>query len=496
MSTVVGRETKAVKTNIPARMDRLPWSGWHWLVVISLGITWILDGLEVTIVGSIASVLKDQHTLRLSDVEVSSAGSAYLIGAVIGAVFFGRMTDKLGRKKLFMITLAVYLLATIATAFSFNFFWFAACRFLTGMGIGGEYAAINSAIDELIPARARGWTDLAINSTWWVGTAVGAAATTVLLNPSILPVDLGWRLAFGMGAVLGLAILLVRRYVPESPRWLMMHGRFDEADAVVDMIEHEVMKEDHIQSLPEPEGFISIRPQGTVSFSQIAHTMFKQYPGRSLLGFSLMVGQAFLYNAIFFTYSLVLTTFYHIPAASVGLYLIPFAIGNILGPMTIGRLFDTIGRRTMISFTYIISGILLTITGWLFTLGLLNAVTQTICWSIIFFFASAGASSAYLTVSEVFPLETRALAIAFFYAIGTAAGGVFSPLLFGALIQSGKAQNVFYGDLVGALLMAGAGVVEIFFGVNAERQSLESIARPLSFSEAEEESMPDIAKAS
>lgn len=299
---------------------------------------------------------------------------------------------------LFMITLGVYLVATVATAFSFNFFWFAACRFLTGAGIGGEYAAINS--------------------TWWLGTAFGAAATVVLLNPHIFPVDVSWRLAFGMGAVLGLSILNVRRYVPESPRWLMMHGRFDEADAVVKMIEGEVMKEDRIKSLPEPEGSITIRPQGTVSFAQIIRTMLKTYPGRSFLDFSLMVGQEFLYNAIFFTYSLVLSTFYHIPAANTGLYLIPFAIGNVLGPMTIGRLFDTIGRRKMISFTYIISGVLLTITGWLFTQGILTAVTQTICWSIIFFFASAGASSAYLTVSEIFPLETRALAIAFFYATG------------------------------------------------------------------------------
>ena len=488
-NTVDGMQKKAVRTNIPSRMDRLPWSRWHWLVVISLGITWILDGLEVTIVGAIASVLKDPQTLKLSDVEVSGAGSAYLVGAVLGALFFGRMTDKLGRKLLFMVTLSVYLVATIATAFSMNFYWFAACRFLTGAGIGGEYAAINSAIDELIPARARGWTDLAINGTWWVGTAFGAAATTLLLNPHLLPVNLGWRLAFGIGAVLGLAILLVRRYVPESPRWLMMHGRFEEADQVVGMIEREVMKEDHIQSLPEPEGSILIRPQGTVSFGQIARTMLKDYPTRSLLGFSLMVGQAFLYNAIFFTYALVLSTFYHIPASTVGLYLIPFAIGNILGPLTIGRLFDTVGRRKMISFTYIISGVLLTITGWLFVQGALNAVTQTICWSIIFFFASAGASSAYLTVSEVFPLEVRALAIAFFYAIGTAAGGVLAPVLFGALIQSGKALNVFYGDLFGALLMAGAGVIEWFFGVNAERQSLESIARPLSHVDEEEMSM-------
>ena len=480
ISSNVGSDTKAVRTNIPARLDRLPWSRWHWLVVVSLGITWILDGLEVTIVGSIGAVLTDRQTLHLSDVQVAAAGTIYLAGAVLGALFFARLTDKHGRKKLFMITLAVYLLATVATAFSFSFIWFAACRFLTGTGIGGEYAAINSAIDELIPARVRGHVDLAINGTWWVGTAVGAALTTVLLNPQLLPVNVGWRLAFGMGAILGLAILLVRRNLPESPRWLMIHGRFKEADQIVSTIESEVMKEEHLNSLPEPEGAILIRPVGTVSYRQIARTILQQYPTRTLLGFSLMVGQAFLYNAIFFTYGLVLTAFYHIPNSTVGWYLIPFAIGNILGPLLLGRLFDTIGRRQMISFTYIISGVLLAITGWLFVQGILSAVTQTICWSIIFFFASAGASSAYLTVSEVFPLEIRAQAIALFYAIGTGAAAV-APLVFGVLIQSGKAENVFYGYLVGAVLMAAAGLVEVFFGVNAERQSLEKVARPLSY---------------
>src|SRR5256884_4792615 len=454
-NAVESSEKAARRTNIPQRMDRLPWSRWHWLVIISLGITWILDGLEVTIIGSIAGVLKEPQTVHFTDVQISGAGTFYLLGAVLGALFFGRLTDRLGCKIVFMGTLGVFMVATVGTGFFFNFIVVAACRFLTGAGIGGEYAAINSAIDELIPARARGWTDLAINGTWWVGTAFGAGLTTVLLNPNLLPVDVGWRLAFGMGAILGMAILFVRRYVPESSRWLMMHGRFEEAEQVVGMIEHEIMREDRIQSLPEPQGSMLIRPQGTVSYGKIARAMLKDYPTRSLLGFALMVGQAFLYNAIFFTYGLVLTTFYHIPASTIGLYLIPFAIGNIVGPLTLGRLFDTIGRRQMISFTYIISGVLLTITGWLFLQGALNAVTQTVCWSIIFFFASAGASSAYLTVSEVFPLEVRALAIALFYAIGTGAGGALAPWLFGVVIQSGKPVEVFYGDLLGAVLMAG-----------------------------------------
>ena len=469
---------EAVKTQIPARMDRLPWSRWHWLVVIALGITWILDGLEVTIVGAIASQLKEPGTVHFTDTEVSGAGTIYLIGAVIGALGFGKLTDILGRKKLFMITLALYLAATVATAFSMNFIWFAACRFLTGAGIGGEYAAINSAVDELIPAKVRGHVDLAINSTWWIGTAFGAAATIFLLDTSYFPVDLGWRLCFAIGAVLGGAILLVRRFVPESPRWLMMHGRFEEADQIVEEIEGHVRKSTG-KDLPEPGDAITIKARGSVSIIEIIKTMFKTYPKRAFLGFSLMVGQAFLYNAIFFTYSLVLTTFYKIPNSAVGWFLIPFAIGNVLGPLTIGRLFDTIGRRQMIAFTYIVPGILLTITGWLFYQNVLDAVTQTIAWSIIFFFASAGASSAYLTVSEVFPLEVRAMAIAFFYAIGTGAAAV-APLLFGALIESQQRINLFYGYLLGAALMAAAGVVALFFGVKAERQSLESIASPLS----------------
>jgi MFS family permease len=382
-----------------------------------------------------------------------------------------------------MITLGLYLVATVATAFSMNFWMFALFRVLTGAGIGGEYAAINSAIDELIPARVRGWADLAINGSWWLGTAGGAIATVFLLNPHLLAPDLGWRLCFGLGAVLGIAILGVRKYVPESPRWLMMHGRFEEANAIVDDIERQVKDNTGIQQLDDPGEPIVIRPRGAVSIGKVAVTMFKDYPTRSVLGFALMVGQAFLYNAVFFTYALVLTTFYHVPSSNVGLYLIPFAVGNILGPLTIGRLFDTIGRRQMITFTYVISGVLLTITGYLFLIGVLNSVTQTICWCVIFFFASAGASSAYLTVSEVFPLETRAMAIAFFYAVGTLVGGAFAPLLFGALIQSGKSINVFYGYLLGAILMIVAGLVELAWGVKSERQSLESIARPLSASD-------------
>jgi len=479
-------QPERIRTDIPARMDRLPWSRFHWLVVIALGITWILDGLEVTIVGAVGSVLTTKSALNLTSADVGLAGSIYILGAVLGSLFFGYLTDRLGRKKLFMITLGVYLLATAATAFSMNFLFFAACRFFTGAGIGGEYSAINSAIDELIPARVRGWADLAINGSYWIGTIVGSVATIFLLNPHLLPSWLGWRVAFGIGPILAIGILLVRRYVPESPRWLMIHGHFDEARQVVNSIEGRVMEDDHLSELPEPARAITIRPRPSIGFITIAKVMIRDYPKRTILGFSLMTGQAFLYNAIFFTYALVLQTFYHVPGNNVGYYLIAFAIGNVLGPLTIGRLFDTIGRRQMISFTYIISGVMLAITAWIFDMGMLNAVTQTIAWSVIFFFASAGASSAYLTVSEVFPLETRALAIAFFYSIGTAAGGIAGPVLFGSLIGTGVRSNLFYGYLIGAALMAAAGVVEIFFGVKAERESLESIASPLS-AEGEEE---------
>jgi MFS family permease len=469
----------AITTDIPARMDRLPWSGWHWRIVIALGVTWILDGLEVTIVGALGGVLTEPGTLHLSETQIGLAGSVYIAGAVLGALVFGYLTDRLGRKRLFMLTLAVYLTATLLTAFAPNFLWFAVCRFFTGTGIGGEYSAINSAIDELIPARVRGWVDLAINGSYWIGTIIGALTTLVLLNQALLPHDIGWRLCFGIGAVLALAIILVRRYIPESPRWLLIHGQFEEAERIVRSIEDEVRR-DTPAPLPAPGSVITIQPRASVGFGEIAHIMLSHYRRRSVLGFVLMTGQAFLYNAIFFTYALVLTTFYHVDNSKVGLYLIPFAVGNVLGPLTLGRLFDTLGRRVMITFTYVVSGVLLAVTGWLFALGVLDATTQTIAWCVIFFFASAGASSAYLTVSEIFPLEIRAMAIAFFYAIGTFVGGFIGPLLFGVLIQTATPINVFYGYLVGAVLMMGAGLVEAVWGIEAARRSLEEVAAPLS----------------
>jgi MFS family permease len=478
-------ELRTIETKIPARLDRLPWAKWHWLIVIGLGTVWILDGLEVTIVGAIASRLTEHGSgIHITESQIGSAAAIYVAGACLGALFFGHLADRIGRKKLFMLTLAVYLVATVATAFSSSFLWFGICRFFTGAGIGGEYSAINSAIDELIPARVRGTVDLIINGSYWVGTAAGAALSLVLLNTSIFATDLGWRFAFALGAILGLGILLVRRHVPESPRWLMIHGRDGEAEELVGQIEHEVERET-AQQLPEPRGSIKIRQRKAIGFGTIAQTVFKLYPKRTVLGLSLFIGQAFLYNAIFFTYALVLSKFYGVSSGAVGLYILFFAVGNFFGPLVLGPLFDSWGRKPMISGTYILSGALLLITAFLFKNGTLTATTQTIAWCVIFFFASAGASSAYLTVSEIFPMETRALAIAFFYAVGTAIGGITGPLLFGNLISSGV-NATFWGYVLGAALMIAAGVVEIFLGVEAAGQNLENIAKPLTAQDAEE----------
>jgi MFS family permease len=478
-------ETRTITTRIPARLDRLPWARWHWMVVIGLGTVWILDGLEVTIVGAVGATLtKPASGLHLSLSDAGFAGAIYIAGACLGALFFGYLTDRFGRKKLFMITLGIYLAATALTALSFAPWWFFVFRFITGAGIGGEYAAINSAIDELIPARVRGRVDLIINGSYWLGTAAGAAATLVLLDPKLLAVDLGWRLCFGLGVVLALVILLVRRNVPESPRWLFIHGREEEADGIVTDIEEQVRSSTGIGELPEPEEEITVRQRNAIGFITIARTLLGRYPRRSALSFSLFIGQAFLYNAIFFTYAVALTTFYHVAAASVGLYLLPFAAGNFAGPLLLGRFFDTLGRKIMISGTYILAGALLAVTAWLFDKGTLTATTQTAAWVIIFFFASAGASSAYLTVSEIFPMETRAMAIAFFYAIGTAVGGISGPLLLGVLIASGKRGDLTIGYLIGAVLMIAAGLVEVWLGVNAEQKPLEEIATPLTAEDA------------
>src|SRR4051812_27427945 len=478
-------DTHRITTDIPARLDRLPWVRWHWLVVIGLGTVWILDGLEVTIVGSMSDALKpDGDGLGMSSFQVGFAGASYVAGACLGALFFGQLTDRLGRKKLFMVSLGVYTVATVLTAFSMNPTWYFAARFLTGAGIGGEYAAINSAIDELIPARYRGRVDIAINGSFWVGAGAGALLTIPLLDPTIVSADVGWRLAFGLGAVLAVGILLVRRTVPESPRWLFIHGREDEGEEIVRDIERTVQEETG-RDLAGVRKKITVRQRKAIGITLIARTVFTMYPKRTILCFSLFVGQAFLYNAFFFTYGDTLTTF--LGVGQTGWYLAAFAASNFLGAILLGPLFDSVGRVRMITATYVLSGALLAVAG--FMLSGLSAMSLTIFGMVIFFFASAGASAAYLTASEVFPMETRALCIAFFYAIGTAAGGISGALLFCHLIASASASGditgIAPGYFLGAGLMIAGGIVEAFLGVRAEGQSLEDIAKPLTAEDAE-----------
>jgi MFS family permease len=474
------RSGTTVESRIPARLDRLPWSSWHWRIIIGLGTVWILDGLEVTVVGSIAGRISEHGSgVAISSASVSGLTAAlYVAGACTGALLFGQLTDRFGRKRLFMVTLGLYLLATTLTAFSFAPWWLYLFRYLTGMGIGGEYSAVNSAIDELIPARVRGRVDIVINGSYWLGAAGGAGLSVVALNTSIFPLWLGWRLAFGLGAVLGLVILLVRRHVPESPRWLLIHGREREAEELVAGIEQHVAKAHG--ELDEPGESITIKQRRVIPLTEIVRTLVRSYPKRSILGLGLFVGQAFLYNAILFGYTTVLANFFGVATSSGPYYLMAFAAGNFLGPLVLGRLFDTIGRKPMIAGTYILSGVLLFLSGLAFDHHSLTAVSLTICWSVVFFFASAGVSAAYLTVSEVFPMETRALCIAVFYAVGTGLGGIIGPLLFAGMVATRNAGNVFAALAVGSALMVIGGICELVFGVKAERQSLESIATPLS----------------
>lgn len=467
-------ERRYVETDLPVRLDQLPWSRWHWRVVIALGVTWLLDGLEVTLVGAVAAVLREPDTLHLTEAEIGASVSAYLAGAVLGALFFGRLTDKLGRKKLFFVTLTVYLSASFLTAFTNGFASFAILRFATGAGIGGEYSAINAAIDELIPARVRGRADLGINGTYWLGAALGALGTIVLLDPSVLPRWLGWRVCFGLGASLGLVILFTRRHLPESPRWLLMHGRVEEAERVVSGIEAKIRDEG--RAIETPERVVTVDTNADTSWARILRVLFIHHRRRAILGLVLMVAQAFAYNGVFFTYPLVLGRFYEVPADDIGLFLLPFAFGNLFGPLVLGPLFDHVGRRAMIATTYGLTGILLALTGLAFAHGSVGAAQLTAMWCLVFFFASAAASSAYLTVSELFPVELRGMAIAVFYAAGTAAGGVLAPALFGVLVGTGSRVEVLHGYLLGAGLMVLASVVAVFLALPAEKRSLEEIA--------------------
>lgn len=465
------------ETDVPARLDRLPWSRFHWLVVVALGITWILDGMEVTLVGALSPAIAGKDGLDLAPGAIGWTASAYLAGAVAGALFFGWLTDRLGRKKLFTITLLIYLTATVASGLSWDLWSFAAFRFLTGAGIGGEYAAVNATIQELIPARRRGFTDLVINGSFWLGAAIGGVGAYAVQG--LLPASYAWRTVFVIGGAIGIFVLLLRRFIPESPRWLMTHGAVDKADAVTRGIEERVARETGA-ALPPPEGKkLRLRTDIKAWFGPAVQTLFSTFKRRTVLGTALMGAQAFCYNAVLFTYALILTRFFHVPDAQAGLFMVPFALGNFAGPVVLGRLFDSIGRKTMITLTYALSGVLLAATGWMFAQGWLTEITLMAAWTVTFFVASAAASSAYLTVGESFPLEVRAVAIAVFYALGTGVGGISGPALFGHLIEDGP-QGVLIGHLVAGGLMVVAAVAELLLGVAAEKRPLEEVARPLS----------------
>ena len=478
-----------IETDIPGRLDRLPWARFHWLVLAGLGTVWILDGLEVTIVGSIASRLTEKGSgISLGAGSIGTAAAVYVAGACVGALFFGQLTDRFGRKKLFTITLGVYFVATAATAFAWAPWYFFLCRFFTGAGIGGEYSAINSAIDELIPARVRGRVDLIINGSYWAGAAAGSAGALFFLS-SAFPKDIGWRITFALGAVLALSIMLVRRNVPESPRWLFIHGREDEAEKIVRSIEQGVER-DTGDKLEEVDDTIKVRQRESIPFRTIAKTAFQLYPKRAVLGLALFVGQAFIYNGVTFNLGDLFSTFYGVSSSFVPIYIVVFAVGNLLGPLLLGRLFDTVGRVPMIAGTYLGSAVLAAVLAILFvTHGLSSPWAFEALIFATFFLASAGASAAYLTVSEIFPMETRALAIAFFYAVGTGAGGIVGPLLFGHLIATKDRNMVMVAFLIGAGVMALGGIAEIFLGVRAEQTQLEDIAKPLTAEEAESGSL-------
>ncbi len=483
-------ETGTIETAIPGRLDRLPWSRFHWLVIGGLGTVWILDGLEVTIVGSVASRLTEKGSgISLGVGSIGTAAAIYVAGACVGALVFGQLTDRFGRKRLFTITLAVYFAATIATAFAWTPWYFFLCRFFTGAGIGGEYSAINSAIDELIPARVRGRVDLIINGSYWVGSAAGAGVALFFLS-SVFPKDIGWRVTFALGAVLALSIMVVRRNVPESPRWLFIHGREEEAERIVRGIEESAEQETG-EDLDEVDDTIEVRQREAIPFRMIARTAFELYPKRAVLGLALFVGQAFLYNGVTFNLGTLFTGFYGVSSSFVPVFIVVFAVGNFLGPLLLGRLFDTVGRIPMIAGTYLGSAAVAVALALLFVGHALSSA-----WAFealvfaTFFLASAGASAAYLTVSEVFPMETRALAIAFFYAVGTGVGGIVGPLLFGHLIATQDRTMVMLAFLVGAGVMALGGIAELFLGVRAENAQLEDIAKPLTAEDADEKQVP------
>ncbi|MFF5228552.1 MFS transporter [Dactylosporangium sp. NPDC000521] len=472
-----------IRSLIPARIDRLTWAPFHTRMVLALGTAWVLDGLEITIASAVGAVLNKQETLGLSSTQVGAIATVYLLGEVFGALVFGRLSDALGRKNLFIVTLGVYLAGNALTALTWgngtlSLIFLYLTRFIAGAGIGGEYAAINSAIDEMMPAKYRGRVDIGVNGTYWGGAIIGTLGTYVLLNH--ISLNISWRLGFLIGPIIGLLIWNLRRHLPESPRWLIMHGREQEAEESIASIERDVERSGQTLAPVDEGAAIEIKPSASHGYLSLIKVLFRQLPSRSALSATLMITQSFLYNAIFFTYTLVLAKFYDVDAEKTPIYLIAFAVGNLAGPLLLGHLFDTLGRRKMITGTYVLSGILLAISAWMFDAGMLNAFTQTLAWCVIFFFASAGASSAYLTVSEIFPLEIRAQAIAVFFAIAQCFGAI-GPIFYGWLIGEGQDPGkLFIGYLIGAAVMIVGGVVEWFLGVDAEGRSLEDVAVPLS----------------
>jgi MFS family permease len=472
-------ESQPISTLIPARVDRMRWSRFHTRLVAALGVAWILDGLEITVASDVADILEKRNTLHMSARAVGDIASVYLIGEVVGALFFGRLSDRLGRRRLFLITLGVYLIGSGLTAATFGHgagwvAWLYVTRFIAGMGIGGEYAAINSAIDEMIPSHYRGRVDIAVNGTYWGGALLGTLAEIIILNH--ISDTVAWRVGFLLGPVLAVAVIYVRRNLPESPRWLIMHGREKEAEDAIAAMEAASGETGDLPPLDDSKAIV-LRPVTDLGFIALTRVLFREMPRRSILSAVLMITQSFLYNAIFFTYALVLGTVYHVSSGSIPYYFIAFAIGNLLGPLVLGPLFDTIGRRAMISGTYLLAGVLLVVTAWAFDANLLTALSQTIAWSVIFFFASAGASAGYLTVSEIFPLEVRAKAIAVFFAIAQGFGAL-GPNVYGSLVNSHSGLFVAY--LIGGGVMLVGGATELFIGVSAERKSLEDVATPLS----------------
>ena len=461
---------------VPARMDRMPWTNFHWRVIIALGITWILDGVEIGFASAIGDVLRHEETLGFSAETVGYSASLYLLGEVVGALYFGSLSDRLGRRKLFIVTLALYLVANGLTAFSYSKNYFFFMRFVAGMGIGGEYAAIHSAIDELTPARYRGRVDIAIAGTYWAGAMLAAAAQMLLLDPDFIPIDRGWRLGLLLGPIIGASIWGLRHHIPESPRWLLSHGRAEEAEATVASIEASIRSQGIELTDVDARLAVPIRTNVAESYFDIAKVLLSHYRQRSILGATLMITQSFLYNAVFFTYALVLVDFYALRSEAVPYFIFPFALGNLLGPLTIGRYFDTIGRRKMIASTYVLAGSLLAVSGGLFQANLLTATTQTLLWCVIFFVASAAASSAYLTVSEIFPLEIRSRCIALFFSLAQLFGGVVAPASFGLLIAMKSRLHLSLGYYFSASLMVAGGAVAYWLGVDAEGKSLEQLA--------------------